>query len=358
MKVLITGAAGFIGSFLARTLLWRGDDVVGIDNFHDYYDRRCKEFNVDLVNMAGRHSVVFNSDEVVKPVYDTLAGHHGNQNEQRGSYTFITGDIVDFELLQKMFIEHKFDAVIHLGAMAGVPYSKKKPRLYSNVNVTGTVNLLELSKDHGVKKFLFASSSSVYGNREDRKVREEDDVLKAVSVYGATKVAGEVLCHSFYQMFGLSIGVIRIFGPIYGPLQRAYGMLHQRTINYVHNDKTLQIYGRYGLETAKDSTYIEDEIQGLVKALDTPFGFEIFNLGTSDPQPLRVWLDAVSKAHGKEIKMEIVDVDKADVTASADISKARNMLGYAPKFDQYEGVRRQVEVFNLMPEWYKTMERV
>jgi len=361
MNILVTGAAGFIGSYVSRALLWRGDNVIGLDNFNDYYPRNCKEFNVDLLNLTSQASSQFHSKELVEPVFNTISKFADGvytKNTTPGQFHFYEGDIVDYEFLQKIFSDHNIDAVIHMAAMAGVPYSTKMPRLYTNVNVDGTVNLLNLSKDSGVKKFVFASSSSVYGDREDKKVSETDDVSKAVSVYGASKVAGEVLAHAFHVIYGLPVVIDRIFGPIYGPLQRPYGMFHQRAINYLFNGKTIQIYGKKGLETAKDSTYIDDQVTGILKCLDCDYSFEVFNIGTSDPKPIKVWIDTIEKAFDQKLKLEIIDVDRADVASSADISKAKKMLNYDPHTDMYEGVKRQVEVFKMMPDWYKTMEKV
>ncbi len=361
MNILVTGSAGFIGSYISRALIWRGDNVIGIDNFNDYYPRNCKEYNVDLISLAAGQDPVYKADPSATAVYNEVKKFANGtyvMASSKGTFKFYEGDIVDFEFLKKVFSENKIDAVIHMAAMAGVPYSTKMPRLYANVNVDGTVNLLELSKDNGISKFVFASSSSVYGDREDKKVTEEDDVSKAVSVYGASKVSGEVLCHAFHVIYGLPVVIDRIFGPIYGPLQRPYGMFHQRAINFLYNKKTIQIYGKKGLETAKDSTYIDDQVKGILACLDCKYDFEVFNIGTSDPKPIKVWIDSVEKAFEDKLKLEIIDVDRADVASSADISKAKKMLNYNPATDMYVGVKRQVEVFKLMPEWYKTMDRV
>ena len=171
-------------------------------------------------------------------------------------------------------------------------------------------------------------------------------------------MAGEVLCHSAAIVYGLPIIIDRIFGPIYGPLQRPHGMLMQRAINYTYNNKKVQIYGRKGMDSAKDSTYIDDQVNGLLLCLDHQAVFDIFNIGTSDPKSIRDWFNAVEKAMSKPVPYEIVDVDKGDVAASADIAKAKTVLGYKPEMTLEEGVRRQVEVFNLMPEWYKTLPNV
>jgi len=359
MKVLVTGAAGFIGSYMARALLWRGDDVVGLDNFNFYYPRNCKEFNVDLINLAAGRKTQFFSQTVVDPIYEKLKSYYKESiKETSGAFAFYEADITDYARMEEIFNKEKFDAVVHFAAMAGVPFSTKNPRMYSSVNVDGTTNLINLSKENNIKKFVFASSSSVYGNRDDKKVTEEDDVTRAVSIYGATKVAGEVICHAAHAIYGLNVVSIRIFGPIYGPLQRPYGMFIQRAINYVRNNKTMKIYGQKGMHTAKDSTYVDDLISGFLLALDKEFDFEVFNIGTSDPQSIQEWLDAIEVAYGRPVPREIVDVDVADVVSSADITKAKEMLGYDPKIDIYEGAKRQVEVFKLMPEWYQTLPDV
>lgn len=354
MNVLVTGAAGFIGSYIARQLISRGVNVIGIDNYNDYYLRSCKEFNVDLINKQVGGALL-TDEKLVSTVYETLSSLYVDSG-MKGEFHFYEGDIRDFAFLESVFANHKIDKVIHLAAMAGVPLSEKKPRLYTEVNVDGTVNLLNLSVQHNISRFVFASSSSVYGNREDRKVTEEDDVSKPASVYGASKVAGEVLCHSFYKMFGLSVMIARIFGPIYGPLQRPYGMFHQRAINYVFNNKEIQIYGKLGIDTAKDSTYIDDEVNGILACLECTYDFEVFNIGTSNPLPIKVWIDAIEQAFGKQAIYKVVTVDKGDVVSSASIDKAQKMLSYSPSMDMYEGVKRQVEIFKLMPKWYQEME--
>ncbi len=377
MNILITGAAGFIGSHLARNLIWRGDNVIGLDNFNDYYPRKCKEFNVDLVHLSANQGSKIFPQEELGPVYDKLLSYNNKTTQNTpqstpGTFHFHEADITNLDQLKEIFQNHKIDAIIHLAAMAGVPMSTKNPLLYTKVNVQGTTNLLTLTTDKQKEnknpiKFLFASSSSVYGHREKENffVTEQDDITKARSVYGATKVAGEVLCHSFHTSFNLKVANIRIFGPIYGPLQRPFGMLHQRAINYTHNNKTLQIDGRDGLKTAKDATYIEDEVKGIIQILDSDFNYEIYNIGTQNPLPIKHWLECIKKAfekqdslNPKELKIEIVEADKADVASSADISKAKKLLNYEPTTSMQEGINRQVEVFNLMPKWYKEMQDV
>jgi UDP-glucuronate 4-epimerase len=359
MKILVTGAAGFIGSYVVRALLWRGDDVFGIDNFNDYYPRPCKEFNLNLTKVVTGELPDSKDASNVEQVFARLSEFYPHPKSQNlGNFTFEELDITDREKITQLFQRENFDGVVHLAAMAGVPLSIQKPELYTTVNVDGTMNLLIAAKNTGVKKFVFGSSSSVYGQRDDKKVTEEDNVMHAVSPYGATKVAGEVLCHAASKVYGLNVVVDRIFGPIYGPLQRTYGMFMQRAINYTYNDKELQIYGRKGLASAKDSTYIDDQVDGILKCLDYDTTFDCFNIGTSDPQTIKTWIESIQTHLGKEVKYKLIEADKGDVASSADISKAKSLLNYNPTMKLDEGVRRQVEVFKLMPEWYKNLSTV
>ncbi len=359
MKILVTGAAGFIGSYVARALIWRGDEVVGLDNFHGYYPRVCKEFNVDLIRMSAGKRPKNNPRKDVVNVYQKIKEYYSGKIKRKpGKFTFYEADIIDYNTMREIFKKEKFDAIVHLAAMAGVPLSVKNPKYYTKANVMGTVNLLDACREFGVKKFVFGSSSSVYGHREDKKVTEEDTVMRVVSPYGATKVAGEVLCHAASAVYGINVVVDRIFGPIYGPLQRTYGMFMQRAINYTHNDREISIYGKKGLRSAKDSTYIDDQVDGLIKCLDYDTKFDVFNIGTSNPQSIATWIKMIEKHFKKPVKYKIADVDKGDVASSADISKAKRILKYRPKMRLSEGVRRQIEVFKLMPGWYKTLSEV
>jgi UDP-glucuronate 4-epimerase len=365
MTILITGAAGFIASHLARSLIWQGINVIGIDNFNNYYPRQCKEFNLDLNRLAANSAPIKTKDPELPIVYSKLKQFYLQSSSNAlasnpGNFTFIEADITNFQQLEDIFKQNEITSVIHLAAMAGVPKSTAQPLLYTKVNVQGTANLLELASIFQISKFLFASSSSVYGNKEKDSffVSESDHITKPSSVYGATKVAGEVLCHAFHKSKNLNCAIVRVFGPIYGPLQRPYGMLHQRAINYTHNNKTLKIYGQLGLDTAKDATYIDDEIQGFLKILNSDFKFEIYNIGTQNPLSIKHCIGCIENVFNQHLNIQIVDSDQADVASSANISKAKEKLNYLPKFSMSEGIKRQIEVFNLMPKWYQKMELV
>ncbi len=355
MKILVTGAAGFIGSYITRELIRRGDDVIGIDNFNDYYPKECKEFNLDLTYLeAGEKAKKFNKTEV-EPIFKKLHEYRGlTAVEKPGKYVFVEGDIVDKELVPEIFKKNKPEAVIHLAAMAGVPYSLKKPLLYSEVNVTGTVNLLEQARQHNLKKFVFGSSSSVYGDRNSVPFREDDDVSQPISTYAATKRMGELIGYTYHYLYKIPIINARIFGPIYGPLQRFYGMAAQRFIKQVYQGKPITIYGHGTM--GRDSTYIDDEVSGLIKCLDADIEFDTFNIGTGNPVTVNDLADYVIKYFGKG---SIVNIDKPPTEVPitfADISKAKKHLGYEPKMTFEEGIKRQVEVFKMMPDWYKNME--
>lgn len=355
MKILVTGAAGFIGSYLSRALIWRGDDVVGYDNFHEYYPKECKEFNIDLVDLASGRNVQYFPKKVVEPIYQKLEKWTDKKiSKERGYFEFIEGDIRNFEFLEYVFDKHKFDAVIHLAAMAGVPLSLKQPRLYTSVNVDGTINLLNLSSTHDIKNFVFASSSSVYGNANKVPFREDDLMNRPISPYASSKLAGEVFCHTFHHNFKMPVSCLRFF-TVYGPLQRPYGMAIQRFITQAYRDLGMTVYGDGSM--ARDYTYVEDTVSGIVSALDKKHDYEIFNLGNSTPVTVLKLTEEIAKAMGKEQKIDFVNRPSTEVDITyADVSKANKMLGYDPKTDVDEGISKQVDMYLSMPDWYRKLE--
>jgi len=358
MKILVTGAAGFIGSNLCRQLLLRGDDVVGLDNFHEYYPRRCKEFNIDLINISCNQNLEFFDEKDITPVYKKILQYEEKNLQEKniGDFTFIEGDIVNYKLLEDIFEKERFDAVVHLAAMAGVPYSIKDPRLYTSVNVDGTTNLLNLSRLHNVSNFVFASSSSVYGNSKDVPFSEDKVENKPVSPYAATKLAGEVLCYTFHHNFNLPVTCLRFF-TVYGPLQRPYGMVIQRFINQAFHNIPLTIYGDGSM--ARDYTYVADTISGIISAVDKKLDYEVINLGNSSPVNLNDLVKEIKEAVEIDIKTEYLDKPSTEVEVTyADISKAKKLLGYDPKTNLKEGIKRQVEVLKAMPDWYRNLPSV
>ena len=353
-RVLITGAAGFIGSYLARELIGRGDNVVGVDNFNAYYARRAKEFNLDLVRLsANRAPEHFEPDEL-DPVFDRLVSYGCPDGSGHvGEFSFHEGDVADADAMAAIFERHRIEKVVHLAAMAGVPYSVRMPVEYSHANVTGTTVLLELGRKHEIGAFVFGSSSSVYGGRTNVPFHEDDDVDRPMSPYAATKRMGEILCWTFHYLYETPITVVRIFGPIYGPLQRPYGMAAQRFIKQVDRGQPITVYGDGSM--ARDSTYVDDEVRGLILAMDKALPFEVVNIGCGHPVSVLELADTIIEQFGRGSKTHIEKPATEVPITYADITRAAEMLGYGPRADFAEGIRRQIEVYRLMPDWYREL---
>lgn len=310
-KILVTGGAGFIGSHVAKKMIDRGDEIIIVDDFNDRYDPRLKEERVKNLFIG-----------------TTLP-------------TIIRGDICDLSLLKNIFAENKIQKVLHLAAWAAVQTSIERPHIYTAVNIDGTVNILEEARKNGVESIVFASSSSVYGGRVDVPFKETDDVSRPISPYAATKAAGEIMCATWHNLYGLPISCLRFF-TVYGPWGRPEMALF-RFAEAIMRGETVEMRGP---ETQRDFTYIDDCAAGIMAAVDKPQGFQIFNLGESDAVPLPRFIKAIENALGKEAKIKEVPLPAGDVPRTlADITKAENLLGYKPKLKVEEGVRR-------FADWY------
>ena len=313
-RILVTGGAGFIGSHLCGRLLRDGYHVICIDNFDSFYDPNIKVKNVE---------------EMVK--------------EFSQWFELITGDIRNHEHLAEIFKKNRIDFVIHLAARAGVRPSIEQPLLYQDVNIRGTIVLLEACKEYGIKDFVFASSSSVYGENQRIPFSEEDLDIQPISPYGATKRAGELLCYSYHHLYGMNIACLRIF-TAYGPRQRPEMAIHKFT-RLVDRGEKIPIYGDGS--SRRDYTYIDDLIEGIIAVIQRHRGFEIYNLGESQTTTLKELIQMIEEALGKKANIEWLESQPGDVSITyADISKAKRMLGYQPKVKMEEGIKRFVE-------WYK-----
>ena len=310
-KILLTGGAGFIGSSVTDALLKRGDQVTVIDNFNEFYDPAIKRQNAAEITAAG--AVV------------------------------VEGDIRDGELIRKLFEEGDFDGVIHLAAMAGVRPSLLDPMLYEDVNMRGTLNILaELQKRPKIR-FVFASSSSVYGGNERVPFREDDEIHHPVSPYAATKRAGELMCYTFHHLYGIPTACLRFF-TVYGPRQRPEMAIH-KFVRAVHEGQPIPFFGDG--TTRRDYTYIDDIVDGVVKSLDHCEGYEIYNLGESDTTSLSELVQMIGEVCGKEPVLDRQGMQPGDVVITyADISKAKERIGYTPKTLIREGLERFVD-------WYR-----
>lgn len=313
MSVLLTGAAGFIGSHLTERLLESGSEVVGLDNFDDFYDRSIKERNLTIA----RDSDVFE---------------------------LIEGDIRDASALASL--PGHVDTVVHLAALAGVRPSIERPAEYNSVNVDGTVSLLEFARERGIKRFVFGSSSSVYGNNEKVPFSEADPVDHPISPYAATKKAGELTCHTYHHLHEMGMVCLRFF-TVYGPRQRPDLAIH-KFARLIRDGRALPMFGDG--TTQRDYTYFEDILQGIEGALrflgDHPERYEVINLGESQTISLQEMIRTVSEAMGMRPEIERLPMQPGDVVRTyADISKARDLLGYDPCTSFDAGVKKFVEWF-------------
>lgn len=310
-KILITGGAGFIGSHLTETLLREGSEVICLDNFNDYYDPAIKWRNIE-----------------------PLRSHE--------NYTLIEGDILDLDLLRKIFEKHEITIVVHLAARAGVRPSLQQPLLYQQVNVQGTTNLLEVAKESSVEKFIFGSSSSVYGENEKIPFAEDDFVDHPISPYAATKKAGELICYTYHHLYELPITCLRFF-TVYGPRQRPDMAIHKFT-NWIYRDEQITMFGDG--HSRRDYTYITDIIDGICKSIEHCKAYHIYNLGESQTIELHKLIELISTYLGKSPKIRKLPVQPGDVPITyAAIDKARSEIGYAPKVGIEEGVEKFVRWF-------------
>jgi UDP-glucuronate 4-epimerase len=309
MNLLVTGGAGFIGSHLVERLLDRGHQVVVVDDFNNFYDPAVKRRNVEAFKKRAQ---------------------------------VVEADICSTERLREVFKGNQFDAIFHLAARAGVRPSLAQPQLYTQVNIVGTQNLLELAREFGVKKFVFASSSSVYGVNQKVPFSEDDPIFKPISPYAATKLAGEALCHVYHHLYGLDIVCLRFF-TVYGPRQRPDLAIHKFT-RAIARGEPIEVYGDG--TTARDYTYIDDILQGVLACLDRDFGFEVINLGESRTVKLSELIRLIEKAVGKSANIRQLPLQPGDVPITyADITKAKRLLGYQPQVAIEDGIARFVEWF-------------
>ena len=313
-RILVTGGAGFIGSHASEALLARGDEVWVLDNFNDFYDPRIKRANADLLTAAGAH--------------------------------LVEGDIRDVEGMGRLFAEGGFDVVLHLAAMAGVRPSLKDPLHYQDVNVRGTTVLLEELRRRPETRFVFASSSSVYGSNEKVPFEETDDIHHPVSPYAATKRAGELACYTHHHLYGIPTTCLRFF-TVYGPRQRPEMAIH-KFVRLALEGEPIPFFGDG--TTRRDYTYVDDIVDGVVRAIDRCEGYEIYNLGESQTTSLSELVELVGEVCGVEPVLDRRPMQPGDVLVTyADVSKAKERLGYRPSTPVREGLERFLEWYRGQP---------
>jgi UDP-glucuronate 4-epimerase len=313
--VLVTGGAGFIGSHLVERLIKEEYFVVCLDNFNDYYDPGLKEKNISGV--------------VENP-----------------NFKLIRGDILDISLLNDIFSGSQNPTptkVVHLAAIAGVRSSIANPGIYVDVDIKGTVNLLEMAKKYHVKQFIFASSSSVYGLNEKTPFSEEDTVELQISPYATAKRTAEIFCKTYNNLYGIPVTILRFF-TVYGERQRP-DMAIRKFTKLIMEDKPISMFGDGNSE--RDYTYINDCIDCVMSAVTNPMDFEIINIGSGKTISLKNLIKTLEKVTGKKVKIEQLDEQAGDVPRTyADIDKAKRLLGYSPSISVEEGIHKFFE-------WYK-----
>lgn len=309
MTTLITGGAGFIGSHVAAELLARGDEVVIIDNFNDYYDPAIKRANAARLR-------------------------------EYAACTLVEGDVRDAPLVERLFAEHGIKRVAHLAALAGVRASVDQPRLYLDVNLGGTLNLLEAATEAGVEQFVLASTSSVYGRTETVPFVETDTADRPLAAYPASKRAAELLAHTFHNLADMPVTTLRFFN-VYGPAGRP-DMMPWRLLEATQTGEPIKLFN--GGDIHRDWTYIADTVDGVLAALDKPLGYEIINLGCGAPISLADFVEIIEAYAGTAINTVSVPTPPSDPPITyCNNEKARKLLGFAPSVSIREGLRRTWE---------------
>jgi UDP-glucuronate 4-epimerase len=311
MRILATGGAGFIGSNLIDFLLSEGHVVDCIDNFNDYYNPAIKRSN--LKNILRNPCF---------KLYET--------------------DILNYDIIDQIIQGTKYDIVVHLAARAGVRPSISQPLLYEKVNVQGTINLLELCKKYSINKFIFASSSSVYGANTKVPFSETDSVDNPISPYAATKKSGELICHTYSKLYNISISCLRFF-TVYGPRQRPDMAIHKFT-KLIYAGKAIPVFGNG--DSRRDYTFIDDIVQGIYAAMNKCSGYNIYNLGESQTIGLLSLIKLIEENLNKKAILDHKPKQPGDVPITfADITRAKNDIDYSPQIPVEMGIKKFVKWF-------------
>lgn len=312
MNILVTGSAGFIGFHTSKTLLERGDKVVGLDSFNDYYDPSLKE---------ARNAI--------------LSRYPG--------FTLYRGRLEDLDLIRKIFREQKIQKVCHLAAQAGVRYSLTHPHVYIQSNLVGFTHVIHEAKDAGIKTFVYASSSSVYGNNKKVPFSESDPVDHPISLYAASKKANELIAYTYHHLYSMECTGLRFF-TVYGPWGRPDNALFL-FVNNILQGKPIDVFN--GGKMRRNWTYIDDIVSGVVASVDKSYPYEIFNLGNVETNELMYFIEQIEHGLGRKAQLHLMPMQPGDVPETyADIQRAREKLGFEPKTRIEEGIHKFIE-------WYQ-----
>lgn len=346
MKILVTGAAGFIGFYVCQKLLERGDHVVGIDNLNDYYDvslkhARLKQLGVTLPKTPEANTTYLSDDK---------------------RFEFVKIDIAEREPMASLFQTHQFDAVCHLAAQAGVRYSLENPHQYVEANIVGFLNILEGCRQFDVDNLCFASSSSVYGLNQSQPFKTSDHTDHPVSLYAATKKSNEMMAHTYAHLFGIRCTGLRFF-TVYGPWGRP-DMAPMLFADAISNNRPIKVFNHGNM--SRDFTYVEDIAQGIVAIIDNPVKdtdeehfdpmnpkpqtssapYRIYNIGNNSPISLMAFIETLEREFGTEAKKIMMDMQPGDVASTyADASSLKAHVGFAPDTKLEEGIRKFAKWF-------------
>lgn len=335
MKILITGAAGFIGFHLAKALLEKGHVIIGLDNINDYYDVNLKYARLNELGIARKDAEIFLKVS--------------ESEKHKSSFQFVRMNLEDRQALPDLFAVNQFDVVVNLAAQAGVRYSIENPNAYIDSNIVGYLNILECCRHHKIKHLLYASSSSVYGENKKVPFSTEDNVDHPISLYAATKKSNELMAHTYSHLYDIPTTGLRFF-TVYGPWGRP-DMAIYLFADAISKDKTIKVFNKGNM--SRDFTYIDDIINGIeillenppIKKEDKP-AYRISNIGNGNPQSLGDFIKAIEDSFGIEAKKEYVPMQAGDVSQTwADVSELEK-LGYKSSV----GIKEGVEQFVI---WYK-----
>ncbi len=337
MRILVTGAAGFIGSRLAGMLAGRGDEVVGIDNINDYYDVRLKYGRLAECGISTVGNDLKSGETVVSGLYP--------------SYRFIRMDLTDRDALTALFSEYGFEVVVNLAAQAGVRYSITNPYAYLDSNLVGFMNILECCRHNGVKYLVYASSSSVYGMNGNVPFKETDKVDNPVSLYAATKKANELMAHSYSKLYGLPVTGLRFF-TVYGPWGRP-DMAPMLFATAISRGEPIKVFNNGNL--SRDFTYVDDIVNGTVQVIDrmpvasqcdNGVPYKIYNIGCSNPVRLMDFISEIENAIGRKAEKVFLPMQPGDVFQTyADTSRLEREVGYRPSTSLHDGIAKFMEWF-------------
>ncbi len=312
MQILVTGAAGFVGSTLCERLVKRGDKVWGLDNFHPYYSVERKRSNVEGLL-------------------------------KKSNFELLEKDFREREEMIDLVAEKKPDVIVHLGALGSVRYSVKMPHLYLETNIVGTGNLLEAAQKAGLDRFVFASTSSVYGQTTKIPFVETDPTDRPLAPYPASKKSGEILGHAYANMHGMNFTALRFFN-VYGPKGRP-DMMPYIILESMLQDKEITLFNDGNMK--RDWTFVEDIIDGVVAAIDKPMGYETFNLGRGEPVLMSEFVEVYQDLVGKKVRKKVVDAPASEpLVTYANVDKAREKLGYNPSISVQEGLQRFIDWYH------------